>query len=68
MTKKNATTSKSADGKTWVMPEAKPKAAKKGKKAKAASTRAKDGAMSTSSAPATSMVMPCGLEEPAACG
>ena len=35
MTKKNATTSKSADGKTWVMPEAKPKAVKKGKKAKA---------------------------------
>ena len=40
MTKKrNATeqkTSKSADGKTWVMPEVKPKAGKKGKKAKAA--------------------------------
>jgi hypothetical protein len=40
MTKKqNATEkkiSKSADGKTWVMPEAKPKAAKKGKKAEAA--------------------------------
>lgn len=34
--KKNATTSKSADGKTWVMPEVKPKAGKKGKKAKAA--------------------------------
>ena len=34
--KKNATTSKSADGKTWVMPEAKPKAEKKGKKTKAA--------------------------------
>ncbi len=39
MTKKSATeqkTSKSADRKTWVMPEGKPKAAKKGKKAKAA--------------------------------
>ena len=38
MTKKKATghkTSKSADGKTWVMPEGKPKVAKKGKKAKA---------------------------------
>ncbi len=32
--KKGATVSKSADGKTWVMPEAKPKV--KGKKAKAA--------------------------------
>ena len=32
MTKKNATTSKSTDGKTWVMPEAKPRAGKKGKK------------------------------------
>ena len=31
--KKNATTSKSADGKTWVMPETKPRAGKKGKKA-----------------------------------
>jgi len=37
MTQKKSTTepktTKSADGKTWVMPEAKPKAAKKGKKA-----------------------------------
>jgi hypothetical protein len=32
MTKKNATTSKSADGKTWVMPEAKPKSGKRGRK------------------------------------
>ena len=36
MTKKESTISKSSDGKTWVMPEAKPKAVKKGKKAKAA--------------------------------
>jgi Restriction Enzyme Adenine Methylase Associated/Protein of unknown function (DUF2924) len=39
MTKKQDakdTISKSSDGKTWVMPEAKPKAVKKGKKAKAA--------------------------------
>jgi len=34
--KKGATVSKSADGKTWVMPEAKPKAAKKGADKKAA--------------------------------
>ena len=36
MTKKESTISKSSDGKTWVMPEAKPKSGKKGKKAKAA--------------------------------
>jgi hypothetical protein len=34
MTKKESTISKSSDGKTWVMPEAKPKVGKKGKKAK----------------------------------
>lgn len=33
--KKSATTSKSADGKTWVMPETKPKVAKKGSSKKA---------------------------------
>ena len=32
MTKKNGKVSKSADGKTWVMPEAKPSVIKRGKK------------------------------------
>lgn len=36
MTKKESTISKGSDGKTWVMPEAKPKAEKKGKKGKSA--------------------------------